>query len=146
VVTPVTESKIKVVRTRILIAKILVKIMEAVAKLRNVPMSPRKMRLVVDNIRGKNVVDALGILKYTNKEAAMWLEKLLLSAVNNWEQKADMEGGADEYGLYIKTVFVDPGGIIYRFLPAPQGRAYRVRKRRNHVTLVVANGVPMDGE
>jgi large subunit ribosomal protein L22 len=146
VVTPVTESKIKVVRTRILIAKILVKIMEAVAKLRNVPMSPRKMRLVVDNIRGKNVVDALGILKYTNKEAAVWLEKLLLSAVNNWEQKADMEGGADEYGLYIKTVFVDPGGIIYRFLPAPQGRAYRVRKRRNHVTLVVANGVPMDGE
>ena len=145
-VTPVTESKIKVVRTRILIAKILVKIMEAVAKLRNVPMSPRKMRLVVDNIRGKNVVDALGILKYTNKEAAVWLEKLLLSAVNNWEQKADMEGGADEYGLYIKTVFVDPGGIIYRFLPAPQGRAYRVRKRRNHVTLVVANGVPMDGE
>jgi large subunit ribosomal protein L22 len=146
VVTPVTESKIKVVRTRILIAKILVKIMEAVAKLRNVPMSPRKMRLVVDNIRGKNVVDALGILKYTNKEAAVWLEKLLLSAVNNWEQKADMEGGADEYGLYIKTVFVDPGGIIYRFLPAPQGRAYRVRKRRNHVTLVVANGVPIDGE
>jgi len=146
VVTPVTESKIKVVRTRILIAKILVKIMEAVAKLRNVPMSPRKMRLVVDNIRGKNVVDALGILKYTNKEAAIWLEKLLLSAVNNWEQKADMEGGADEYGLYIKTVFVDPGGIIYRFLPAPQGRAYRVRKRRNHVTLVVANGVPIDGE
>jgi large subunit ribosomal protein L22 len=146
VVTPVTESKIKVVRTRILIAKILVKIMEAVAKLRNVPMSPRKMRLVVDNIRGKNVVDALGILKYTNKEAAVWLEKLLLSAVNNWEQKADMEGGADEFGLYVKTVFVDPGGIIYRFLPAPQGRAYRVRKRRNHVTLVVANGVPMDGE
>lgn len=120
--------------------------MEAVAKLRNVPMSPRKMRLVVDNIRGKNVVDALGILKYTNKEAAIWLEKLLLSAVNNWEQKADMEGGADEYGLYIKTVFVDPGGTIYRFLPAPQGRAYRVRKRRNHVTLIVANGVPMDGE
>ncbi|MCB0522896.1 MAG: 50S ribosomal protein L22 [Saprospiraceae bacterium] len=120
--------------------------MEAVAKLRNVPMSPRKMRLVVDNIRGKNVVDALGILKYTNKEAAVWLEKLLLSAINNWEQKADQEGAADEYELYIKTVFVDPGGIIYRFLPAPQGRAYRVRKRRNHVTLIVANSVALDDE
>jgi large subunit ribosomal protein L22 len=120
--------------------------MEAVAKLRNVPMSPRKMRLVVDNIRGKNVMDALGILKYTNKEAAVWLEKLVLSAINNWEQKADQEGAADDYGLYIKTAFVDPGGIIYRFLPAPQGRAYRVRKRRNHVTLVVANSVPFNEE
>lgn len=119
--------------------------MEAVAKLRNCPMSPRKMRLVVDNIRGKNVVDALSILKYTNKESAMWLEKLVLSAINNWEQKASVDG-ADDYGLYIKTAFVDPGGIIYRFLPAPQGRAYRVRKRRNHVTLVVANREPLDGE
>jgi large subunit ribosomal protein L22 len=117
--------------------------MEAVAKLRNCPMSSRKMRLVVDNIRGKNVVDALSILKYTNKEAAMWLEKLVLSAINNWEQKVDE---ADDYGLYIKTAFVDPGGIIYRFLPAPQGRAYRVRKRRNHVTLVVANREPLDDE
>jgi large subunit ribosomal protein L22 len=120
--------------------------MEAVAKLRNCPMSARKMRLVVDNIRGKNVIDALGILKYTNKEAAIWLEKLLLSAINNWEQKSEMEGGADEYELYVKTAFVDPGGIIYRFLPAPQGRAYRVRKRRNHVTLVVANRVALDTE
>jgi large subunit ribosomal protein L22 len=113
--------------------------MEAVAKLRNCPMSPRKMRLVVDNIRGKNVVEALGILKYTNKEAAVWLEKLLLSAINNWEQKAEIS--ADDYDLYVKTAFVDPGSIIYRFLPAPQGRAYRVRKRRNHVTLVVANKI-----
>ena len=64
-------------------------------------MSPRKMRLVVDNIRGKNVVDALSILKYTNKEAAMWLEKLVLSAVNNWEQKSDQVGAADDYELYI---------------------------------------------
>jgi large subunit ribosomal protein L22 len=120
--------------------------MEAVAKLRNCPMSARKMRLVVDNIRGKNVVEALGILKYTNKEAAVWLEKLLLSAINNWEQKSDMEGAADDYGLYVKTAFVDQGGIIYRFLPAPQGRAYRVRKRRNHVTLVVANKVALEGE
>jgi large subunit ribosomal protein L22 len=120
--------------------------MEAVAKLKNCPMSPRKMRLVVDNIRGRNVVDALGILKYTNKEAAVWLEKLLLSAINNWEQKSDMVGAADDYDLYIKTAFVDGGSIIYRFLPAPQGRAYRVRKRRNHVTLIVANRVALDNE
>lgn len=109
-------------------------------------MSPRKMRLVVDNIRGRKVVDALSILKYTNKEAAMWLEKLVLSAVNNWEQKSDQVGAADDYGLYIKTAFVDPGSIIYRFLPAPQGRAYRVRKRRNHVTIVVANAVALEEE
>ena len=109
-------------------------------------MSERKMRLVVDNIRGKRVLDALSILKYTNKEAAVWLEKLLLSAINNWEQKASMEGGADEFDLVVKTVFADPGGIIYRFLPAPQGRAYRVRKRRNHVTLVVENRVALDSE
>jgi large subunit ribosomal protein L22 len=120
--------------------------MEAVAKLRNCPMSPRKMRLVVDNIRGKKVVDALSILKFTNKEAAMWLEKLVLSAVNNWEQKSDQLGAADDFELYIKTAFVDPGSIIYRFLPAPQGRAYRVRKRRNHVTIVVANRVALGNE
>jgi large subunit ribosomal protein L22 len=120
--------------------------MEAVAKLRNVPMSPRKMRLVVDNIRGKKVVDALSILRYTNKEAAVWLEKLVLSAVSNWEQKYDQVGAADEYDLVIKTAFVDPGTIIYRFLPAPQGRAYRVRKRRNHVTIVVENRIALDTE
>jgi large subunit ribosomal protein L22 len=108
-------------------------------------MSPRKMRLVVDNIRGKRVEDALSILKYTNKEAAVWLEKLLLSAINNWQQKADTDS-SDDYELYVKTAMVDPGGIIYRFLPAPQGRAYRVRKRRNHVTLVVANKVALDTE
>ncbi len=109
-------------------------------------MSPRKMRLVVDNIRGKRVVDALSILKYTNKEAAVWLEKLLLSAINNWEQKSQMEGGADDFDLFVKSAHVDPGTIIYRFLPAPQGRAYRVRKRRNHVTLVVANRVALEEE
>ena len=120
--------------------------MEAVAKLRNCPMSPRKMRLVVDNIRGKRVVDALSILRYTNKEAAVWLEKLLLSAVNNWEQKTEQEGAADDYDLYVKRAQVDPGSIIYRFLPAPQGRAYRVRKRRNHVTLIVENRVKLEDE
>lgn len=109
-------------------------------------MSPRKMRLVVDNIRGRNVVDALGILKFTNKEAAVWLEKLLLSAISNWEQKSEQVGSADEFDLYVKRAQVDPGSIIYRFLPAPQGRAYRVRKRRNHVTLVVANRQPLEHE
>jgi large subunit ribosomal protein L22 len=117
--------------------------MEAVAKLKNCPMSPRKMRLVVDLIRGKRVADAMAILKFTNKEAAIWLEKLVLNAINNWEQKSGEEGGAAEYDLIIKTAFVDQGGIIYRFLPAPQGRAYRVRKRRNHVTLVVENSLPL---
>lgn len=120
--------------------------MEAVAKLKNCPMSPRKMRLVVDIIRGKRVVEALGILKYKNKEAAVWLEKLVLSAVNNWEQQSDQVGAADDYDLYIKTIHSDPGSIIYRFLPAPQGRAYKVRKRRNHVTLIVANKVKLAGE
>ena len=109
-------------------------------------MSPRKMRLVVDNIRGKRVVDALSILRYTNKEAAVWLEKLLLSAINNWEQKSELDGAADDYDLYVKRAQVDPGSIIYRFLPAPQGRAYRVRKRRNHVTLIVENRVKLEEE
>ena len=108
-------------------------------------MSPRKMRLVVDNIRGRKVVEALGILRYTNKEAAVWLEKLLLSAVDNWKQKSEQDD-IDGFDLYVKTAFVDQGGIIYRFLPAPQGRAYRVRKRRNHITIVVANKKALDGE
>ena len=111
--------------------------MEAVAKLRNCPMSPRKMRLVVDLIRGKNVNDARNILKFTKKEASIWLEKLLLSAINNWEQKHG-EGGAEAAKLYVKTAFVDGGMVIKRFQPAPHGRAHRIRKRRNHVTLIVA--------
>jgi large subunit ribosomal protein L22 len=115
--------------------------MEAVAKLRNIPMSPRKMRLVVDNIRGKKVGDALAICKFTNKEAGIWLEKLLLSAISNWEQKSGIDGGADDYDLYVKTAFCDGGTMLKRFQPAPQGRAHRIRKRRNHVTLSVANRV-----
>ncbi|MBK9272533.1 MAG: 50S ribosomal protein L22 [Saprospiraceae bacterium] len=112
--------------------------MEAVAKLRNCPMSPRKMRLVVDLIRGKKVNQALHILKFTKKEASEWLEKLLLSAINNWEQKHG-EGAADDYELFVKTAFVDGGTVLKRFQPAPHGRAHRIRKRRNHVTLVVAS-------
>jgi large subunit ribosomal protein L22 len=112
--------------------------MEAVAKLRNCPMSPRKMRLVVDLIRGKDVDTALNILKYTNKEAAIWLEKLVLSAANNWQQKNE---DVEPEGLYIKTIFSDGGTQIKRFQPAPQGRAHRILKRRNHVTLVVDSRV-----
>lgn len=104
------------------------------AKLNNCPTSPRKMRLVADIIRGKKVNDALNILKFSQKEAAGRLEKLLLSAINNWEQKN--EGGRlEDAGLYIKTVHVDSGRMLKRVQPAPQGRAHRIRKRSNHVTM-----------
>ncbi len=117
--------------------------MEAVAKLRNCPMSPRKMRLVVDNIRGKSVDDALNILKFTNKEAAIWLGKLVLSAVSNWSNKSESDNPED-YRLFIKTAFVDGGSVIKRFRPAPHGRANRIRKRMNHVTIVVENKVKLE--
>lgn len=114
--------------------------MEALAKLRNCPMSARKMRLVVNIIRGKSVDDALNILRYTNKEAAGWLEKLVLSAISNWSVKSEMDNPED-YGLYIKTAFVDEGTMLKRFRPAAHGRANRIRKRMNHVTLVVENKI-----
>ncbi len=117
--------------------------MEAVAKLKNCPMSPRKMRLVVDNIRGKNVAEALQILRYTKRESATWLEKLLLSAVANWEDKLGGAESADDHDLYVKAAFVDGGTIIRRFRPAPRGMAHRIRKRTNHVTLVVENRIPV---
>ncbi len=120
--------------------------MEAVAKLRNCPMSARKMRLVVDLVRGKSVDDALNILKYTKKEAAEWLEKLVLSAISNWENKNDMAYSADEYDLFIKEIFSDEGTMLKRFRPAPHGRAHRIRKRTNHVTLIVANRIQLDNE
>jgi large subunit ribosomal protein L22 len=109
--------------------------MEAVAKLKNCPMSARKMRLVVDNIRGRNVVEALNLLRYTRNEAAIWLEKVLLSAISNWENKAGMQGAADEFDLYVKTALSDEAGMLKRFRPAPHGRAHRIRKRSNHITL-----------
>ncbi len=112
--------------------------MEALARLRNCPMSARKMRLVVDNIRGKSVDDALNILKYTKKEAAGWVEKLLLSAISNWSSKSEVDSPED-YRLFVKTAFVDGGSVLKRFRPAPHGRANRIRKRMNHVTLVVEN-------
>lgn len=120
--------------------------MEAVAKLKNVPMSARKMRLVVDNIRGKDVDEALDILRFTKKEAASWLEKLLLSAIANWEYKLDGLESADDYELYIKTIFSDEGAQLKRFRPAPHGRAHRIRKRTNHVTLIVENRAPLPSE
>lgn len=120
--------------------------MEAVAKLRNVRMSARKMRLVVDNIRGKNVENALDILRFTKKEAAVWLEKLVLSAIANWEHKLGGMENADDYDLFIKTAFVDEGTMLKRFQPAPHGRAHRIRKRTNHVTIVVENRVPVSAD
>jgi len=117
--------------------------MEAVAKLRNIPMSARKMRLVVDTIRGESVEDALDILRYTKKEAASWLEKALLSAIANWENKLGGVESADDYDLFVKTIFSDDGFMLKRFRPAPHGRAHRIRKRTNHVTIVVENRVPL---
>lgn len=117
--------------------------MEAVAKLKNVPMSARKMRLVIDNIRGKQVDDALSILRFTKREAATWLEKALLSAVANWEYKLQGEASADDYKLFIKAAFSDEAGMLKRFRPAPHGRAHRIRKRSNHVTLIVENRVAL---
>ena len=107
-----------------------------VASLNNCPTSPRKMRLVADIIRGKEVDKALAILKYTNKEAAERLEKLLLSAISNWQTKN--EGvRLEDSNLYVKEIFVNGGRMLKRLRPAPQGRAYRIRKRSNHVTIVV---------
>lgn len=110
--------------------------MEAVARLRNYPTSPRKMRLLADLVRGMDVVNALNTLKFSPKHNSVALEKLLLSAVANWRVKNE---GADvvEAGLYVKTIFVDGGRMLKRMRPAPQGRAYRVRKRSNHVTIIV---------
>ncbi|SKC88360.1 50S ribosomal protein L22 [Ohtaekwangia koreensis] len=108
----------------------------SVAKLKNVPTSPRKMRLIADLIRGERVNKALNILKYEPKVGAPKLEKLLLSAISSWTAKhTDLK--LEEADLYVKDVFVDGGRILKRLRPAPQGRAHRVRKRSNHVTLIV---------
>jgi large subunit ribosomal protein L22 len=106
------------------------------ARLVNVPTSPRKMRLVADLIRGVRVNQALNILKYEPKVGAGKLEKLLLSAISNWSAK-NSEEKLEEADLFVKEIFVDGGRILKRLRPAPQGRAHRIRKRSNHVTLVV---------
>ena len=110
--------------------------MEAVAKLNNYPTSPRKMRLLADLVRGMEVDKALGILQHNPKHPAVPLYKLLKSAINNWEQK-NSDAKVEDANLVVKTIMVDCGRVIKRMRPAPQGRGYRVRKRSNHVTLVV---------
>lgn len=115
------------------------------ASLRNVPTSPRKMRLVADMIRGKEVNLALDMLKFSTKEAAGRMEKLLLSAIDNWKQKNEGEN-VEDANLYVKTVYVDSARILKRLRPAPQGRAHRIRKRSNHVTLFVDSKVSENQE
>ena len=107
----------------------------AFAKLLNISSSPRKMRLVADMVRGKEVFRALGILKFSNKEAAAKLEKLVRSAVANWEAKNEQK--AESGMLYISTIYVNCAPMLKRLRTAPQGRGYRIRKRSNHVTVIV---------
>jgi len=108
----------------------------AYAKLNNCPTSPRKMRLVADLVRGEKVEKALNILKFSQKEASRRLEKLLLSAVANWQSKNE-DSDVESASLFIKEIRVDGGTMLKRLRPAPQGRAHRIRKRSNHVTVVL---------
>ncbi|MGC6284139.1 MAG: 50S ribosomal protein L22 [Polaribacter sp.] len=108
-----------------------------IAKLTNCPTSPRKMRLVADQIRGVEVEKALSILKFSPKEASRNLEKLLLSAIANWQAKNE-DANIEDAGLFVKTICVDSAGMLKRLRPAPQGRAHRIRKRSNHVTIELA--------
>ncbi|MEQ9426394.1 MAG: 50S ribosomal protein L22 [Cyclobacteriaceae bacterium] len=112
--------------------------MEALAKLNNVPTSPRKMRLVADLVRGERVNKALTILKYESNSGAAKLEKLLLSAIANWQLKNE-DAKLEEADLFVKEISVDSGRMLKRIRTAPQGRAHRIRKRSNHVTMVVDN-------
>ena len=109
---------------------------QALAKLNSCPTSPRKMRLVADLVRGEDVYKALNILKFSPKHASRNLEKLLLSAINNWEQKNDGED-ATSANLVVKSIYVDSARMLKRIQAAPQGRAHRIRKRSNHVTLII---------
>jgi large subunit ribosomal protein L22 len=109
------------------------------AKLNDVPTSPRKMRLVADMIRGMEAYRALSVLKFSTKEASIRMEKLLRSAIANWEQKNERK--ADNGELYVSAVYVDSARMLKRLRPAPQGRGYRIRKRSNHVTLFVDSKV-----
>ncbi|MGB6038076.1 MAG: 50S ribosomal protein L22 [Cryomorphaceae bacterium] len=108
----------------------------AIAKLNNVPTSPRKMRKVADVIRGENVLQALNMLKFMPQDAARRLEKLVLSGIANWQAKNE-DKSADEENLIIKEISVDSGRMLKRLRPAPQGRAHRIRKRSNHVTIIL---------
>jgi len=108
----------------------------AIAKLNNCPTSPRKMRLVADQIRGQEIYNALNVLKFSPKHASRNLEKLLLSAINNWEQKNEGSDSSEE-DLIVKEVKVDSARMLKRIQAAPQGRAHRIRKRSNHVTIII---------
>jgi len=108
------------------------------AKLNNCPTSPRKMRLVADLVRGKQVEPALAILKFNQKEASGKIEKLLLSAIANWQAKNE-DANIEDADLFVKEIRVDGGSMLKRLRPAPQGRAHRIRKRSNHVTLVLGD-------
>ena len=110
--------------------------MEAVARLQNVPTSPRKMRLVAGLIRGKSVARALNLLKFEANSGSERLEKLLLSALSNWQQKNE-DARIEDANLYIREIFVDEGRMLKRLRPAPQGRGHRIRKRSNHVTVII---------
>ena len=110
----------------------------AFAKLHDCPTSPRKMRLVADLVRGKKVEEALAILKFNSKEASGRVEKLLLSALANWQEKNE-EANIEDADLFVKEIRVDGGSMLKRLRPAPQGRAHRIRKRSNHVTLVLGD-------
>lgn len=114
------------------------------AKLNGVPTSPRKMRLVADMIRGMEVNKALSVLRFSSKEASLRMEKLLKSAIANWETKT--EESAENANLYVSQVYVDSATMLKRLRPAPQGRGYRIRKRSNHVTLFVDNKVTNDNQ
>jgi len=114
--------------------------MEAVAKLNNIPTSTRKMRLVADMIRGQKVINALALLKFDSKAASTNVEKLLKSAVANWTEK-NKDQNIDDAQLVVKAISVDCGKMLKRLRPAPQGRAYRVRKRSNHITIVVDSSI-----
>ena len=115
----------------------------AFAKLNDCPTSHRKMRIVADSIRGKKVEIALTMLKFSPKEASNKLEKLLLSAIANWQAKNE-ESDVEEANLFIKEIRVDSAGMLKRLIPAPQGRAHRIRKRSNHVTLILGSPNSID--
>ena len=116
----------------------------AFAKLNNCPTSPRKMRLVADLIRGVQVERALAILRFNSKEASRKLEKLLLSALANWQAKNE-DASVEDAELFIQEIRVDGGSMLKRLRPAPQGRAHRIRKRSNHVTLVLGSKNNIEG-
>lgn len=111
----------------------------AFAKLNNCPTSPRKMRLVADLVRGQKIEHALNLLRFNPKEASTRVEKLLLSAIANWQTKNE-DASIEDAELIVKEIRVDSGSMLKRLRPAPQGRAHRIRKRSNHVTIVVAAG------